>query len=273
MDSSPTSTRITGPSTSEVSKIQLYIEIVLVSGFTVKKQFELPQHAVERCIIHGRGPQYSIELTHRCVARSALYDELVVLLPYLVRKGESCWFHTLNKESNTTSNCLFDGVKLKMNVQESQCLSDFGICFPRAAFVEEREKFGSHHGSMPFEYPTIRTEGAWVHRHPSDSERLLVNREGYEVMYFCQPPQFQQEVTITKLRNVICSSLSINDPRRVILNAGPFYWDVDFQENGKDVQHTYFLDDIVVDGRHMRTVRGSALIYVLERSLINVDPS
>lgn len=292
MDSSPTSTE----SAISVSKIQLYAEVTLVNGtqscahalthqadqstgLVLKKPFALPQNAVERCIIHGRGSQYSIELTHRCAARAALYEELVALLQYLVRDAGSFWFRTSNKESNPASNCLFDGIKLELNVQSSQSQQDYGICFSRTAFVEKRESFYTQHASLPTEYPMQEggtPEGQqlkWTLRGPTDTERLRVNRGGQEVLYFCQPPNHQQTVTITELRSVICRTLDISDETRVVLNAGPFFWDVDFEENGRDLQTTYFLYDTIVEGRHMKTARGSALIYVLEVPRVITQPS
>ena len=238
---------------------------------TVQKPFALPQNAVERCIIHGQGSQYAVELTHRCAARADLYNELVTLLPYLGRNAEMCWFRTLNKESNRTSNCLFDGIKLELNHQSTSSQQNFGICFSRMAFIQERENFQARNTSLPTEFVVIqngspRGPPQWPCRGPTDSERLRVNRDGREILFFCQPPSQQQIVTITELRAVISRTLGIGDTTRMVLNAGPFYWDIDFQENGKDVQSTYFLDNIVVEGRHMKTAKGSALIYILERS-------
>jgi hypothetical protein len=44
----------------------------------------------------------------------------------------------------------------------------------------------------------------------------------------------------------------------------PFFWDMYFQENVKDVQKTYFLDDTGTEGQHLKTARCLALVYVLD---------
>jgi len=222
----------------------------------VRKQFLLPQDEVARCIVHGQAHQYAVEVTHRCVGRQALYEELTSITPGMLQDHGGCWFRTLNKESNPGTTCLFDGVRLELNVQSGP-YPEIGFCFPRTSFVFERDQF------RILDQRTGVFEG-WIQRAPIDSERLRVNKQGYEVLYFVQPPPHKHKVTLNDVRQELSDSLKLNDPTRLSLTSGPFLWTAEFQDDGRDMYSVYFNKNIVVDSRHMKTTRGSALIYVLE---------
>jgi hypothetical protein len=167
----------------------------------------------------------------------------------------------MNKETNPAATCLFEGAKLEMKMTSAYVL-EFGFCFPRASFIYERE-----HLNLSLQHAEARD--GWVRRKPSDSDRLRVNRDGWEILYCVQPPASSSDVTVSEVISELCRTLRIADRRRVALASGPFYWGKDFKENGLGIYGTYFNVDMVVDGRHMRTVRGSALIDVLECSVID----
>jgi hypothetical protein len=83
-------------------------------------------------------------------------------------------------------------------------------------------------------------------------------------MFVLHPDAREGAVTISRLRMELCRLLSITDPRRIILTSGPFTWGGDFQEDGRDYYSTYFVNDLIVESRSMKTPRGSTLMYVLE---------
>lgn len=111
--------------------------------------------------------------------------------------------------------------------------------------------------------PTGDWQG-WKKRAPSDSDRLRVNRKGREVLYFVQPPPTTMDITFSDLRAEVCHTLRLEDSRRVSFQAGPFVCAADFREDGLGLYGTYFGSDIVINERHMKTVRGAALIDVIE---------
>lgn len=182
------------------------------------------------------------------------------LVPGLIQPQGLCWFATLNRESNTTLGCLFDGAKLELKLSSSG-VPEFGICFQRASFVRER-------GSADVESLALLRQKTdwrgWTWREPSNSERLLVNKKGREILYIVQPPPNQYDLTLTDLRAEVCCTMGIVEVERVAFEAGPFFWGSDFKEDGLGLYSTYFNNDIVVDGEHLKTKRGTALIDVTE---------
>jgi len=233
------------------------------TGLWIKKRFHFSRAALETCIIHGQREQYAVEITHRCQSRHTLYEELAQMAPLLLHGENMCWFRTLNKEQNPAVMCLFDGAKLEINVASSY-VPEFGVCFPRTSFVGERERLDL---DACLSIPSSGDWAGWVRREPSDSDRLRVNRRGWEVLYFLQPPSTVPDVTFSELRAEICHTLQVADPRRISLAAGPFHWGPDFKEDGLGLYSTYFNTDIIVESRHIKTVRGSALVDVLENPM------
>lgn len=248
-------------------------------GVRVEQPFSFPASNIASCIIHGEGEAYSVEVTHRCKCRRALYEKLVEMLPGLLRENDVYWFRTVNQSMNPNSTCLFDGAHLEMQLVSAHT-PECAFCFPRRAFIEERDAFDRKYlsrlassGATPPAHVGQTTLASalqanlspgWMFREPSDSERLRVNRHGWEIMFVLQPSPTEAAATISRLRMELCRLLSISDSQRVILTSGPFVWGQEFQEDGKDYYNTYFSNDIVVDARSMKTVRGSALMYVLE---------
>jgi hypothetical protein len=104
----------------------------------------------------------------------------------------------------------------------------------------------------------------WSRREPSDAERLQVNRKGWELLYFVQPPGIRLNVTISLLKDELCDTLQITHPGRLCLTSGPFLWDSKFNEDGRPFHETYFTQDMMIDSRHMNTAGGLPLMYVLE---------
>ena len=178
------------------------------------------------------------------------------MLPALIHGENMCWFRTMNKEDNPGGTCLFDGAKLEMNLA-SNYVPEFGVCFPRTSFVAERDRLNL---DAHLSTPSSGDWAGWMRREPSDSDRLRVNRKGWEVLYFLQPPPTEIDVTFSDLRAELCHTLQIEDLNRISLASGPFYWGPDFKEDGLGLYNNYFNSDIIVDSRHMKTVRGSALI-------------
>jgi hypothetical protein len=195
-----------------------------------------------------------------------LYEELSHLIPTLVHGDNLCWFRTLNKELNSAISCLFEGAQLELNLSSSY-VPEFGFCFPRASFIAERERFDLN--AVIAEEPNGDWIG-WRHREPSDGDRLRVNRRGWEVLYFLRAPPTDFDVTISDLKSELCHTLQIQDQRRIELSAGPFYWDNNFKEDGLGLYRTYFAVDQVIDGRHMKTATGNALVNVFE--VTNLQP-
>lgn len=226
---------------------------------------------IANCIIHGEGEMYSVEVTHRCASRRRLYEDLVGMLPGLLRENDVYWFRTRNPETNIHHTCLFDGAELEMQLVTSH-IPECGFCFARRAFIVERDTFDQRQGyraasselSTPAgngrEGSTMQSE--WGIREPSDTERLQVNRHGWEIMFMLRPQD--GGVTISRLRAELSRLLSIADPRRILLTSGPFVWGPEFLEDGKDYYSTYFVHDHIVESRSMKTPRGGALMYVME---------
>jgi hypothetical protein len=223
------------------------------------------------CVINGQRQSYDAEVTHRCRARHLLYEELARMVPGLIHSEQMCWFRTRNKNANPTGTCLFDGAKLEVNIAAATCAPEFGLCFPRGSFVTERERLDIDMG-VDLPMPMSGDWAGWTRREPLDSDRLRVNRKGWEVLYFLQPPSTHFDVTFTDLRAELCYTLQIEDGRRISLAAGPFYWGPDFKEDGLGLYSSYFNTDMVIDSRHMKTTRGSALITVLENSVLPGEP-
>jgi hypothetical protein len=108
----------------------------------------------------------------------------------------------------------------------------------------------------------------WARREPSDSDRLRVNKRGREILYFIQPPASDGDLTYSDIRAEVYNTLHISNPTCISLQAGPFSWGPDFTEDGLGFYSTYFKTDIVIDGRHMKTMHGAALIDVVENKVI-----
>jgi len=199
-----------------------------------------------------------MEVTHRCVARRLLYEQLHKLLPSVLEVADLYYFNTINNEQNPTTNCLFDGIQLQLYA-ERRSRPEFGFCFSRRAFVPEREEFSL----ATVTHPRGPWEG-WTQRGPTDSDRLRINKQGTEALYFLQPPLAQTRVTIGQLRAELAHSLGLSDLSRLKLTSGPFVWTSRFEDDERDAYTTYFEKDIVTRSCHMKTVRGSALIYICE---------
>ncbi|OCK80943.1 hypothetical protein K432DRAFT_392605 [Lepidopterella palustris CBS 459.81] len=221
----------------------------------INQQFSFPASRLQNCVIHGQREQYSIEATHQCLCRQLLLQYITSLLPNMASNTASCWFQTLNKEQNTTGNCLFDGAKLEMHLSSSA--PEFGFCFPRASFLPQRDAFDNS--------VFAPAQGsAWSRRPPFDADRLQVNRDGWELLYFVRPPATMSDLTVTDLINELCQTLRIDDPRKISLAAGPFHWTSDFRDDGLGVYRTYFHQDLVVNSQRMKTSKGAALLRVFE---------
>jgi hypothetical protein len=182
------------------------------------------------------------------------------MVPALVQGENMCWFRTLNREENPGAACLFDGGKLELNLAAS-FVPEFGVCFSRSSFVAERERLDL---DTILALDPAGDWAGWTRREPSDTDRLRVNRRGREVLYFLKPPPTDFDLTYSDLRAELCHTLKIADPQRISFMAGPFFWGPDFKEDGRGLYSNYFRTDIIVDSRHMKTVRGSALIDVIE---------
>ncbi|GFF89359.1 uncharacterized transporter C1002.16c [Aspergillus lentulus] len=248
-------------------RVTLRMAIILSNGSVrVEHQFTFPAMNIANCIIHGEGEMYSVEITHRCTCRRLLHEELVRMLPGFLRENDVYWFRTRNPETNIQHTCLFDGAELEMQLVTSH-VPECGFCFARRAFIAERDAFDRQQGQMPRGSASSTSprdhslSSGWTFREPSDTERLRVNRHGWEIMFVLHPDAREGAVTISRLKMELCRLLSIADPRRLILTSGPFVWGVDFQEDGKDYYSTYFVNDLIVESRSMKTPRGSALMY------------
>lgn len=167
----------------------------------------------------------------------------------------------MNKYDNPGKTCLFDGAKMKLHILPL-VRPEFGFCFPRTAFIAERDKFDIECFST-----NITVAGnmvRWRRRLPSDEDRLQVNREGWEVLYFAQPLSAQNDATFTDLRTEICTTLNITDSSRVTFAAGPFTWGPDFVEDNLGIYKTYF--NIIRNDslKAIKKIKGSALINIIE---------
>ncbi|GFG23123.1 probable transcription factor TDA9 [Aspergillus udagawae] len=220
-------------------RVTLRMAIFLSNGVRVDHQFTFPAMNIANCIIHGEGEMYSVEITHRCTCRRLLHEELVRMLPGFLRENDVYWFRTRNPETNIQHTCLFDGAELEMQLVTSH-VPECGFCFARRAFIAERDAFDRQQSQMPRGSAASTSPRAqslssgWTFREPSDTERLRVNRHGWEIMFVLHPDAREGVVSISRLRMELCRLLSIADPRRVILTSGPFTWGGDFQEDGKD---------------------------------------
>ncbi|KAF4251695.1 hypothetical protein CNMCM8980_005564 [Aspergillus fumigatiaffinis] len=220
-------------------RVTLRMAIILSNGVRVDHQFTFPAMNIANCIIHGEGEMYSVEITHRCTCRRLLHEELVRMLPGFVRENDVYWFRTRNPETNIQHTCLFDGAELEMQLVTSH-VPECGFCFARRAFIAERDAFDRQQSQMPRGSASSTSprdhslSSGWTFREPSDTERLRVNRHGWEIMFVLHPDAREGAVTISRLRMELCRLLSITDPRRIILTSGPFTWGGDFQEDGRD---------------------------------------
>ena len=227
------------------------------AGVWVKQAFEFPTRRLESCVIHGQREQYAVEATHHCFCRQLLRRALTSLLPFLVRDSNIYWFQTLNKDQNPGFSCLFDGALLELRLVSLEA-PEFGFCFPRSSFVQERDVFDLN-------LHQAENGPGWARRPPYDTERLQINRDGWEILYFAKQPTSMPDVTTTDLVSEICRALHVDDPYRLSLSSGPFLlWGSDFKEDDVGVYRAYFQQDIVVNSQHMKTVNGAALLRVFE---------
>jgi len=103
----------------------------------------------------------------------------------------------------------------------------------------------------------------WTRRGPSDSDRLRVNKKGREILYFVRPPPSESDASVSELRAELCRTLQVR-PERVSFSAGPFHWGPNFEEDGLGLYASYFDADLEIDVDYMKTVRGAALLDVIE---------
>ncbi|EAW12127.1 C2H2-type zinc finger protein [Aspergillus clavatus NRRL 1] len=228
-------------------RVTLRMTILLSNGVRVDHQFTFPAMNIANCIIHGEGEMYSVEITHRCSCRRLLHEELVRMLPGFLRENDVYWFRTRNPETNIHHTCLFDGAELEMQLVTSH-VPECGFCFARRAFIAERDAFDRQQMSNKGSSSSPRDQSlspGWTFREPSDTERLRVNRHGWEIMFVLHPDARDGAVTVSRLKMELCRILSIADPRRIILTSGPFVWGVEFQEDGKDYYSTYFMVNVL----------------------------
>ncbi|KIX97744.1 uncharacterized protein Z520_06522 [Fonsecaea multimorphosa CBS 102226] len=208
---------------------------------------------------------WALEMMHRCEPRLLVLRELRSMVPALVQCTNNSWFRTINRNANSSYLCLFDGAQLELNFS-SMTTPEFGFCFPRRSFVAERERLDVN--AMLQQQPATTTTdwAGWKRREPSDSDRLRVNKNGWEILYFVQPPKGEVDITVSELRAELCHTLQI-ETGRVLFGAGPFQWGPDFEEDGLGLYTTYFDTAIDTGARQMKTVRGAALIDVIEISM------
>lgn len=242
---------------------------MLNTGLRIKKQFDLGPTGVLDCFLTEGQDECSLELSHRCPARLRLYQEVARLVPALVQGDGVCGFRTLNKGQNITGTCLFEGAKLELTFV-SGYLPEFGICFPRSAFVAEREQFEQAGGLDTLQHQ-INVWSQFERRSPSDAERLRVNQAGWEAVYFVKPPSNMPDLTFTQLISEVCHSFQIADPRRITLRSGPLSWPPEYKDDGLGLFSTYYHSDIVNGTFHTKTIRGAALIGVMETSASQID--
>lgn len=221
-----------------------------------------------------------MEMMHKCRSRALVLRELRNLVPLLVESPSDGWFRTLNTAdevnaanmgtgtgpssssfSSSSYTCLFDGAKLELKVS-SPDTPEFGLCFSRLSFAAERDALDLD--ALSSQQPAGDWAG-WTRREPSNSDRLRVNKRGREILYFVRPPQSQADICVSDLKAEVCHTLRI-DSRRVSLAAGSFYWGPEFVEDGLGMYSTYFDSDPTTetDSHHMRTMRGAALVDVIE---------
>ncbi|KAF7121608.1 hypothetical protein CNMCM5793_009079 [Aspergillus hiratsukae] len=261
-------------------RVTLRMAIILSNGVRVDHQFTFPAMNIANCIIHGEGEMYSVEITHRCTCRRLLHEELVRMLPGFLRENDVYWFRTRNPETNIQHTCLFDGAELEMQLVTS-LVPECGFCFARRAFIAERDAFDRQQSQMPRGSGSPRDQSlssGWTFREPSDTERLRVNRHGWEIMFVLHPDAREGAVSISRLRMEVCRLLAIADPRRVILMSGPFTWGGDFQED--DTKERPFRCRICGESfsrkelhdRHQRTRHGATSSIPLPE-IVEAEPS
>jgi len=225
----------------------------------IKKSFDFPRLTFNNCFVHTEDWQYAVELTHQCQNRRHLYAELHRLIPTLVYNDTLCWFQTLNKDQAPNGACLFPGARLQLKSLSEKAI-EYGFCFARSSFAQERARCNL--AEVLFAQPPRSNLGI-TRRRPSDYERLLVNRDGWEILYVVRIDH-GSDLAFTDLREEACLALQVTDRTRVSLASGPFTWGPTFDEDGRHFYHTYFSRDIVVDSRHMKTTQGAALLEVVE---------
>jgi len=96
-------------------------------------------------------------------------------------------------------------------------------------------------------------------------------RDGWEVLYFLRAPPTEFDITISDIRSELCHTLGIQDPKRIRLAAGVFYWESDFKDDGVGLYNTYFGTDHVINGRHMKTVHGVPCLMFTRYSVIKCN--
>ncbi|KAL6812669.1 hypothetical protein V8C40DRAFT_256898 [Trichoderma camerunense] len=153
---------------SEVA-VEIGIEVRLMNGLSIKQRLSVHPHTLANCEIHGQDDRFAIEATHWCENRDLLYQQLQQTLPTLVHDNGSVWFQTINKCDNPGETCLFDGAKFKLHILPL-VRAEFGFCFPRTAFVAERDKFDSR--CFPTDTTAAGNRAQWRRRLPSDEDRL-----------------------------------------------------------------------------------------------------
>lgn len=238
----------------------------MLSGVWIKQRFQVSRHCVESCSILDQHDSSALEMMHQCEPRLVVLRALRYMAPTLVQGTNSSWFCTLNREVNTSKLCLFDGAKLELNFS-SMAAPEFGFCFPRRSFVAEREQMDA---DAVIQMSAADDWIGWTRRAPSDSDRLRVNKNGWEILYFVRPPPSELDITLSELRAELCHTLKI-EPKCVLLRAGPFQWGTDFEEDGQGLYSTYFDSAVDTGTTRMKTIRGAALIDVLEIS-VQVHP-
>lgn len=229
-------------------------------GLWVKTRFEFKSADIENCLVTDFEPGQGGEMNHRCSARRKLYEDIAGYAPGLVQGQDFSWFRTINQADYLNRTCLFQGCKLEL------CLlpvttPEFGLCFTRTSFVKERERLDLDLLLKTDESGDLR---GWTRREPSDTDRLRVNKRGREVLYFVRPPDTFTDLTPGDLRAEILYSLQVEDPKKISFASGPFFWGSDFKDDESGLLSNYFGADIVIDSRHMKSLRGAALIDVVE---------
>lgn len=232
-----------------------------VLGLWIKTSFPFSGSEVQSCVIFGRHNQFAVEITHNCHNRRALYQAIVSMVPTLLRVGEPYWFQTLNAQDSVNGTCLFHCARLELHpLSNTDSVAEFGFCFPRSAFVAERERFDST--SMATIY-VANDSSDIVRRQPSDSERLLVNRHGWEVLYFLRSPD-KRTLTFTDVQTNICHALQITNSDRLAMSWGNFYWSNEFRDDGSNFYNTYFANGVSTCSPPLKTATGGALIRISE---------
>lgn len=259
---------------------------ILLAGLRIKHLFKFGPMDLAACTLPSQAGSAPGEIVHRCRPRRVLYEELASLLPSLMHSERNCWFRVTNspppppppdpreqqqqqqqrqQQRQQPGSCLFDGARLELNLSFEDA-PEFGFCFRRACFAAERDRF-SLEAAAAATHPCDTAQ--WVRREPTDPERLQVNKRGRELLYLIRPPSAEMDMTCSDLRAEVRNTLQLAHHQRFSLAAGPFHWPSSFQDDGSGIYITYFKKDIVVDGRHMKTLGGAALIDVIEEKVVN----